>query len=181
MARRKHRSPDFHPLVERDPQRHPLLPYHCLDRGRTTHRVGRAPWTEEDHLLPYHPYSHIGIDAIVVSCRAICAFMAAHPHADTHSTRRTRRAQRRVRVILAATFAVALRLQIVDDQERLPQVIEQQVIAEFSNDDFGVAWTARDPSWNWGWETDWNGWGTGTTWDGEVSFGRWGGSHGRWG
>ncbi|KAJ7688923.1 hypothetical protein B0H14DRAFT_3533013 [Mycena olivaceomarginata] len=85
--------------------------------------------------------------------------MAAHPHADTHSTRRTRRAQRRVRAILAATFAVALRLQIVDDQERLPQVIEQQAIAEFSNDDFGVAWTARDPSWNWGWETDWNGWG----------------------
>jgi hypothetical protein len=97
-------------LVEQDPQCHSLLPYHCLDRGRTTHCVGCDPWTKEDHLLPYHLYSHIGINAIVVSRRAICAFMATHPNAHTLPTQRTHRAQRRLRVILGMSSTAFLHI-----------------------------------------------------------------------
>ncbi|KAJ7803343.1 hypothetical protein B0H14DRAFT_3487377 [Mycena olivaceomarginata] len=131
---RQRTRPCYVPLIEHDPHRHPLLPPHCLERGRLTHRLGRIRFSEID-LPSYHVWTDIGFGATADTNHAQCVFLADHPQPHLR-TPESLQARYRLRAVLAAIFAVALHRQQLDDEQRLNQIAFDEAFQELSTNDF---------------------------------------------
>ncbi|KAJ7718102.1 hypothetical protein B0H14DRAFT_3521805 [Mycena olivaceomarginata] len=110
---------------------------------------------------PYSPYSTIGCNAIVDSCRATTAFLAAYEGVHTKEALAHRR---RVRAVLAACFGTAVRCHILEDAIKLRQAIFDEATGALGTDNFVAVATGVEELWLSQWDSE-ASWGGGSTWD----------------